>query len=250
MSLGSSYGDGPNLREYPATLIVAGILDSIKATPPYRFARVAKARLERWAFERGDLLDTGIEPEELGDDAPEAHRLEPSHWGFLRRALRRCEVRPTDVFLDLGSGKGRVVWQAAHHPFSRVIGVEIAPERNAVARRNVERNRGRLACGEIELVTGDAGSYTVPDDVTFIYLYSPFQGQLFRRVISNITESLDRNPREVTLIYANPEMAELIEECRRFDLVYVLKGLRPDTTERSWVHVYSSRPAPHLAAPT
>lgn len=222
--------------------------ERIKATPPYRAARAAKVRLERFIFERGDVADTDgkIGLDELGLAHPERIGYEPSAWSFLRRALRRCEVRESDVFLDLGSGKGRVIWQAAQHPFARVIGVEISPELNAVARRNIERNRDRLAAGKIELITGDAASFEVPDDVTFAYIFSSFQGETFRRVIANITESLDRNPRELILIYANPVMDEAVRETGWFDLVHVLKGIRPDVSKSSWVHIYST----HSQRPT
>ncbi|MGH2955379.1 MAG: methyltransferase domain-containing protein [Solirubrobacterales bacterium] len=223
---------------------MARILERIKASPPYRAARTAKARLERLLFERGDLEDTGQEVplEELGLEDPERTRYEASAWSFLRRALRRCEVRPGDVFLDIGSGKGRVVWQAAQHPFARVLGVEIAPELNEVARRNIERNRDRLAAGEIELITADASSFEIPEDVTFVYLYNPVKGPLLRRVLANITASLDRKPRELTLIYANPEQEEEVLATGRFELKHVLKGIRPDVERSSWVQIYSSRP--------
>src|SRR5687767_10057528 len=48
----------------------------------------------------------------------------PSTWRNLPSALRHIPISDDDVFLDLGSGKGRVVLQAAKRPFKRVIGVE------------------------------------------------------------------------------------------------------------------------------
>jgi SAM-dependent methyltransferase len=221
---------------------VASIFERLKTTPPYRAARAAKARLERLVFERGDLVDTGPEVslEEFGLDDPERIPYEASAWGFLRRALRRCEIGPDDVFLDIGSGKGRVIWQAAQHPFARVIGVEIAPELTAVARGNIDRNRDRLAAEKIELITADATSFQIPDDVTFIYLYNPVKGALFREILRNITASLDRRPRRLTLIYANPEQEEDVLATGRFEQKHVLKGLRPDIDRSSWVNVYTS----------
>ena len=218
------------------------MLERLKETPAYRAARGAKARLERLVFERGDLVDTGPEVslEAFGLDDPERNRYEASSWGFLRRALRRCELRPGDVFLDIGSGKGRVVWQAAHHPFARVIGVEIAPELNDVARKNLERNRDRLAAAEIELITADATSFQIPDDVTFIYLYNPVKGAPFRDLLGNVVASLDRRPRRLTLIYANPEQEEDVLATGRFELKHVLRGLRPDVDRKSWVNLYTS----------
>lgn len=220
------------------------MFERIKSSPPYRVARVAKGRLERFAFERGDFADTAqrVDLDEFELSHPERTDYEPSAWGFARRAIRRLDVGEDDVFLDLGSGKGRVVWQAAQHPFARVIGVELSRELNAVARQNIERNRSRLACREVQLVTADASTYEIPDDVTVIYMFAPFRGRTFRAVTANIIASLDRAPRPLTLIYANPLMDEHLQATGRFELVEVLKGLRPDTDRTSWVHLYEARP--------
>jgi SAM-dependent methyltransferase len=228
---------------------MSGVVTQVKGTRAFAAVRAAKARLERLAFERGDLEDTGgkVELEELGLEDPERTGYEPSSWGFLRRALRHLEVEPTDVFLDLGSGKGRVVWQAAQQPFARVIGVEISPELNAVAERNIERNRDRLACGEVELVTADAAFYEVPDDATFVYLFSPFRGRTFRRATANLIASLDRNPREMSLIYANPVMDEHLRATGRFDRTHALSSPRPDAGITSAVNLYAARLAAFVA---
>ena len=40
--------------------------------------------------------------------------------------LRGCSITREDVFADIGSGQGRMVYMAARsYPFGRVIGVEI-----------------------------------------------------------------------------------------------------------------------------
>jgi tRNA1(Val) A37 N6-methylase TrmN6 len=60
-----------------------------------------------------------------------------------------------DVFVDFGSGKWRAIFWAARYPFRRVIGVELSAQLNALARRNINRNRHRLTCRDIHLVTAD-----------------------------------------------------------------------------------------------
>ena len=76
---------------------------------------------------------------------------EPSPLLALRRGLRGRELRPDDVFLDLGCGKGRVLVDAVQLPFARVVGVELVPELVEQARANLARvehagrqRRGRL----------------------------------------------------------------------------------------------------------
>jgi hypothetical protein len=121
-----------------------------------------------------------------------------------------------------------------------VIGVELVEELNAIARDNIDRNRGRLTCGEVELVTADAAKYPIPDDVTVIYLYSPFSGDHFRQLLRNILASLDRRARAVTLIYVNPVMADAVEATGRFERTDVITPVRPDPGLTSTTYLYST----------
>ena len=123
-----------------------------------------------------------------------------SNWRTLRRALRRYEIGPDDVFIDIGSGMGRMVLEASRFPFKRVIGVELASKLHAIAQQNVKRMQRRARCTEIELVNTDILDYDFPDDVTFVYMFNPFRGAIFQGVAEMMIHSLDRNPRPLHLI--------------------------------------------------
>jgi SAM-dependent methyltransferase len=205
--------------------------------------RLSRIRLwsARWlgnrVFERG--IDTAEPQVELDHFHPDRIHYLPSGWLDLRRSLPRRAIRPTDVFADFGSGKGRVVYEAAKYPFARVIGVEISAKLNEIARRNIERNWERLTCTNIELITIDAADFEVPDDLTVAYFYHPFSGDTFKTVIGNIIESLDRNPRRLTLIYQLPLNQDCIIASGRFDLVRSPAG----RTHGRRIAVYASTPA-------
>jgi SAM-dependent methyltransferase len=125
----------------------------------------------------------------------------PTAWLTLQQLFRRLKVGPDDVFLDVGSGMGRVLLVAARHPFKRVIGVEQNVEMTEIARRNVERSRRRLRCQDVELVAGDVLDWPVPDDLTLVYLYCPFPEQVLERFMERLLASIDSSPRDVRLIY-------------------------------------------------
>lgn len=128
----------------------------------------------------------------------------PANWRTLRRSLRRQETTDSDVFIDLGSGMGRMVLEAARYPFRRVIGVELAKQLNDIARSNLDNTRLRLRCEQIELVQSDVLDYEIPSDVTIVFMNNPFRGTVFATVIENLIASVDRHPRPVRLIYGNP----------------------------------------------
>jgi hypothetical protein len=178
---------------------------SVKNTPIYAGARRAKARLSYLLHERG-LHDTGIQVdrEDLGFDDPKYIRYEPSAWRWLPRALRGRKIGPDDVFVDLGSGKGSALIVAGQFPMRRVIGVELADELNVVARENIDKVRPRLMAGDYEIETADVLKWPVPDDLSIVFMFCPFVGDLFSQAMDRIFESYDRNPRPLHLMYAFP----------------------------------------------
>jgi SAM-dependent methyltransferase len=158
---------------------------------------------------------------------PSARLMRPTGWWVLRRILPADEVGFDDVFLDIGSGSGRVVFLAARYPFRRVIGVERDARLVEMAESNVAGNRERLGCAEIEFVNADAAAFEVPDDVTVAFMYNPFQGETFRTVISAIIDSYDRSPRRLRFIYSNPVEHDHLIGTGRFREIRRLRGWRP-----------------------
>ncbi len=179
-----------------------------------------------------------IQLKELGVDGAERSRYQASEWMVLRRALPRGEVDSDDVFIDYGSGMGRVVFQAARYPFKRVIGVELSTDLHKVAKENIERNRALLVCQDVELILADATEYPMPDDVTVAYFANPFTGSIFSTVIEGLLASLDRRPRRLRLIYRNPVEHEYLMSTGRFRPVRRLRGLRPS---KEWSDSNSTR---------
>jgi methyltransferase family protein len=222
--------------------------DVVKAVagPPFFAAR-------RWVnsalIERRLGVDTAgeIQLAELGVDAEHRNHYEASGWLDLRKILRREEVGPEDVFIDFGSGKGRVVLEASRYPFARVIGLEVSEDLNRVARANVARFGDRAVCQDVEIVTADAAEYEIPDDVTIAYFYNPFSGNVFETVVERLLESVDRNPRLLRLIYRTPLEDEFLARSGRLKLVKMRPGLRPG---RQWrrtasISMYVALPSTH-----
>lgn len=171
----------------------AAIIKARRAVTKFLFER-------RLGVETSDILST----DELGYSDERNTHYQPSRWRTLKRMLPRRTVGPDDVFLDMGSGMGRVVILAASYPFKRVLGMELSPELHEIAVRNLDEVRDRLVCKDVELEQANALEYEIPDDVTVLFLYNPFQGEIFDTAIASLLRSVDRNPRRVRIIYSNP----------------------------------------------
>lgn len=210
--------------------------------PPYVFVRARiRSALERRA---GISTEGCLTPEELGFSGQYQERYEPSQWLTLRRVLPPRRVTEHDVFIDFGSGMGRVVYQAAvGYPFRRVIGVELSERLHEIAVNNIERNRYRFRCDDVQLVHADVLEFDIPDDVSVVYLSNPFSGPILASVLKRLLHTVERNPRRLRIVYFNP-----VEERRILDAGFTIsktvRGLRPtaEWSRSNSTRLYEMRP--------
>jgi SAM-dependent methyltransferase len=131
-----------------------------------------------------------------------------------RHILRNLPVTDFSnyTFIDVGSGKGRMLLLAAELPFRRVIGIEFALDLHVVAHQNVKTYRNPdQACFQIEPIHIDATQYEFPLEPLLIYFYYPFDQAVMEPVIQNLNRSLAEDPRDVILVYHNPVLCEVVE---------------------------------------
>jgi SAM-dependent methyltransferase len=142
-------------------------------------------------------------------------RYQGSDPAAVRATLRDLQIDyPKFVFIDLGSGKGRVILVASEFPFKRIVGVEFSPELHETAVRNIASysNPARRSA-VIESVCIDAAEYELPDEPLVLYFYNPFLEPLMRTVLRRIAASLQASPRDAYLVFTGDvAMAPLIEE--------------------------------------
>jgi SAM-dependent methyltransferase len=114
----------------------------------------------------------------------------------------------SDVVIDLGCGKGRVLCCASLYDVEQVIGVEDTSELCDVARNNLQRIRGRRASAMV--IHGKAEDFDYVRGTVF-YLYNPFGPNTLKTVVSQIGEGLRQNPRSIRVVYVNPRHDAVLE---------------------------------------
>jgi SAM-dependent methyltransferase len=194
--------------------------------PPYLWLRNGITDL---LFERrlGVRTSGDIGLHELGIAADGRVKYRPVGWLMLRRILPPRAVTSDDVFLDIGSGKGRAVLLAASYPFRRVIGVELSTQLVDIAQDNIDRCSARLRCKDVVLVNADAVEYEIPDDVTVVFMNNPVRGPNFAAVIKHVLDSYDRTPRTMRIVYANPIEEPALLSTGRIQMIRRIRGFRP-----------------------
>ena len=124
-------------------------------------------------------------------------------------SLRGCRQRD-HTFIDFGCGKGRAILLAAEYPFAKIIGVELAPELAQIAQRNIQSYRNpKQRCFDLSIVNEDATRFKLPDKSLVLFLYNPFESEVMERFIQNVQHSIAHSPRDLTIIYLNPQHDEL-----------------------------------------
>lgn len=109
------------------------------------------------------------------------------------------------VFVDFGSGKGRILLIASRLPFKRIIGVEFAKELHEIAKHNIGAYKSsEQSCFEIESSCVDAREFEIPSDKCVLFFYRPFSGPVFQQVLDRIVTSYHANSRKMYLIYCCP----------------------------------------------
>jgi SAM-dependent methyltransferase len=139
--------------------------------------------------------------------------------------LRRLQLPADSTFVDVGSGKGRVLLLAAQLPFRRVVGIEFSRSLCEQARTNIEifRRTGRTLA-PIEVCEGDVTRHALRGDENVFFLYNPFDAVILSQFVENIRRSLATHPRPIWLIYSVPVHATVLDasgvfaRCEAFDL--------------------------------
>jgi hypothetical protein len=176
------------------------------------------ANLEGWWFDLTRHVSTaGTVPMDgltLAGSAKRGFMYLPVRALPVRLALRDLPIKePRNyTFVDLGSGKGRMLFLAAEYPFRRIEGVEFAVELHAEAERNIARYRHRRRrCQQIESLNADAAEYVFPKENLVIALFNPFGPEVMETVLRRVRSSVEEHPRDVLLMMMFPELAAVVE---------------------------------------
>lgn len=147
--------------------------------------------------------------EKLGIDTSHATIYMPVSYYLLEEIFQQLNrdplnPKPLNHFLDIGCGKGRALCMAAHAGFRQVTGIDFSKALCDMAKENLIITKQTIPLLEYKVINNDAFYFEIPDDVDCIFFFNPFDDIIMSAVVNNITESLQNNPRKISVIYVNP----------------------------------------------
>jgi len=130
----------------------------------------------------------------------------PTPPNVFQDALSALTSKPEDlVFVDFGSGKGRVLLMASELPFRKIIGVEFSSELHGIAQQNIRSYRSATQkCRDITCVCADFTQFPIPPEPLFVFLYNPSSKAITTDLAQNIAKSFEERPRELWVLYVTP----------------------------------------------
>lgn len=144
------------------------------------------------------------ELEEMGIDTSHATIYMPVSYFLLEEIFQQLPPSTRTHFLDLGAGKGRALCVAAHHGFGQVTGIDFSKTLCELAKENLEKTKTKIPSLKYKVINNDAFYYEIPANTDCIFLFNPFDEIIMSAVVNNINQSLQNNPRKISIIYVNP----------------------------------------------
>jgi hypothetical protein len=160
----------------------------------------------RAGYDALDTLTNGLllidpSPVEMLYREPEMIRYLPTPTRVVLELVDRVDLKPYDVFYDIGSGLGQVAILVHLFGAVRTIGVEVEPAFCDYARRCAER----LNLSEVQFVNADARQAGYSKGTVF-FMYSPFEGGMLQQTLQRLHAQAQH--RGLTLCTYGPCTAE------------------------------------------
>lgn len=140
-------------------------------------------------------------------DSSDKHhfRYEATPYNDLDLLFEIIKFNEDDHFVDFGSGKGRICFYINYLFNSYTYGIEANLSTYHEALINLDSfNLKYNNDDKVNFIYNYAENYPIKDNQNVFFFFNPFTIHIFKKVISNINQSIINNPRKITIILAYP----------------------------------------------
>lgn len=122
-------------------------------------------------------------------------------------------------FVDIGSGKGRVIFVAESFGYKNLTGIELDNELIKDSLENLKHYSLKNATSKITFININAINYNYKNQPAVYFLFNPFNGSVLKKVLDKIVESTKE---ETWFVYMNPNYLEAFSP-DVFEVIYEIK---------------------------
>lgn len=148
--------------------------------------------------------------EEKGIDISSATIYMPVSYDVLEHFFEEVKLQNFKHFLDIGCGKGRAMCVAATYKIKNIDGVEISYDLYNNSKENIQKIEQKYTNTTFNIYNNDAFYFEIEDTVDCIFMFNPFDEIVMSAVMENIENSIENNPRKMTIIYINPLQKQVL----------------------------------------
>lgn len=153
-----------------------------------------------------------IETDNLGEYTiknEQYYPYEATPYPHLNTLFDAFEIHPYDHLVDIGSGKGRLLFYAHYHFNCYVTGIELDKHLYQLAIKNKTKYFKTFPRKKrsIKIIHNQAENYTIEKRDNIFYFFNPFSLNIFKNIIENIIYSAQKFPRTIKLILYYPQDA-------------------------------------------
>lgn len=143
------------------------------------------------------------------------HPYEPTLYEALDVLFKNYDLDKKDRVVDFGCGKGRLIFYINYRFKCIANGIEMNEIYYNEALLNKSRyiQKNKKMEDKINFYCNLAQNYDIDSKDNKFYFFNPFSVQIFMRVVENILDSFEKNPRNVDLIlyYPSDDYVQFLE---------------------------------------
>lgn len=167
-----------------------------------------------------------------------AKNYQGTHYRLINKVLTSLDINYEEFeFLDIGSGKGRVLFSASFYPFKKCIGVEFGENLYSDFKRNLAKFNTKYPQqgSKIECHLQDILHYPIENHGPLVcFLYNPFDEKILDKCLKKFENMNNRLAKKSIFIYVNP-LRKFVFTRYGYEKIFEI----PNTNHNKQVHVYS-----------
>lgn len=184
-----------------STLFKAGVR-SLVVTGPVNTFKIIASTIGDITFDWFHGTDTykGLDVRKVNANLNNAEHVTiygPTRSKPFMSLLKKLNLNKSSVFIDFGSGKGRVLMLVQKYGIKKAIGVELSPELCEIAKSNLQKVAPNF---DYQIIQSDMMKYKVTTGDIF-YFYDPCSKEVMKSCCQNILDYIQAKKKKITIIY-------------------------------------------------